>query len=320
MRNERNMKLDRVWQQLITWQWTKRLLHWLIISAGTASELAFLLASIWISLNASVHALVLMFINEALAAHMTELATAAYIALPEMILGLAFVTTISHIRMAYHHDKTAWIWAIMYGLPTVIFLLLSLITLGNSVANIDYQLPAWLIVLRAIAGYWYAFTSLLYSQLGIPQEADRLQEKEAILAQVREEKAALEITIRRLNEQLEEQKRLLAESKKAELALIKVMNKSSEPALQAYSEECITWLKSGIKTASVEEINRYTGISKRRIRNAITSGNLQTAPRNKELILVSSLEHWLQKNDLSDGSRRNEEPETAPMLHIVSGD
>lgn len=303
---------------LFTWEWTKRLLHWLIISAGTVSECAFLLASLWMSVNASVHALVLLAMPDIVSQHITELATAAYVALPELILGLAFVVTINHVKLFLYDRKNyaALIWSILYGLPTLVFLVLSLFTLGSSVMSVNFRLPEPLIVVRALAGYMFAFTSLLYTQLGVPQERDRLQKKDGLLSALRQEKdafievlrqekdaiieglnretARLQEIISEQKEELQEQKGLLAESKSAQSELIKALNKSSDSALQAYSEECMNWLKSGIKTANVDDIARFSGHTKRKIANAITGGMLQTAPRNKDLILVSSLVEWLK--------------------------
>ncbi len=324
----------RAGRSLITWEWTKRLLHWLIISAGTMSELAFLVASLWMSVNASVHALVLLFISDTMAQHLTEFATAAYVALPELILGLAFVTTIGHVRLWLYSDRkdyTPLIWAGLYGLPTVIFLLLSLITLGCSVMSVNFRLPEPLIVIRALAGYWYAFTSLLYTQLGVPQEADRLRQKDTMLSQLRrkmeesiaelQRKAGATIELlkqenannlaalqKKADEQIAEGQRqieyltaelikanALIESGQKELAeLHNANNNSDEDALQAYPQECIKWLMSGVKSVSIEAITQHTGHAKRTITNAIRTGKLQTASRNKDLILVSSLIDWLR--------------------------
>ncbi len=327
-------------RNLITWTWVKVLLHWLIISAGTVSECAFLIASLWMSINASVHALVLLFIDDTMSQRLTEFATAAYVALPELILGLAFVTTIGHVRLFLYSNRKDYrplIWAALYGIPTVIFLLLSLVTLGCSVMSVNFRLPEPLVVVRALAGYMYAFTSLLYTQLGVPQEKDRLQEKDSLLSQLRQEKdgfiaelqrkadaigelwnrerAGLESTIQQLKAELEEQKTLLAESKNTQSELLKAINKSSESALQGYSAECMNWLKSGVKTVSVDDINRYTGHSKRKVQNAITAGNLQTSPRNKELILVSSLAQWLAKTPAPE-SKDEQDTDAMAILNI----
>ncbi len=296
-----------VGQSLITWQWTKRLLHWIIISAGTMSECVFLIASLWVSVNANVHQFVLMFISERSAHFLTELSTTAYVVLPECIVGLAVVVTLSHLRTWLYNkrDYRPAIWTALYGGPTLVFLLLSLATLGCSVANATFEMPTWAVVIRAVSGYWFAFTSLLYTQLGAPQERDRLANKDGIIAQLQNE-------TRRLNDLIENQKAESAKSKQRYEDVLNTANKLNESSIQAYGAECIEWLKSGIKTASVDEINRFTGHSKRKITHAIAAGNLQISPRNKELILTSSLVEWLKKNQpTADHS--------SPALHLVNG-
>jgi hypothetical protein len=115
------------------------------------------------------------------------------------------------------------------------------------------------------------------------------------------------------NSEIDHLKTVLSESIHAQTAMQKALHKSDDTALEGYSEECAHWLKSGVKTVSLEEITRYTGHSKRKIEGAITKGYLQTASRNKELILMSSLVIWLKTVQPSTG--KTEDP---PMLHIVN--
>jgi hypothetical protein len=96
------------------------------------------------------------------------------------------------------------------------------------------------------------------------------------------------------------------------------MAKSDDIALQAYSEECLNWLKGAGKSVSLDEITRFTGITKRKIGVAIDRGTLQTASRNKELILTSTLVPWLrslQKVTISPDGRTDE----FPALRLVNG-
>ncbi len=361
--------LAGLWQAIITWNWTRKLLHWTIISAGTVSECAFLIASLWMSVNSSVHGLVLLAMPEQVTRQVSELATAAYVALPECILPLATVVVISHARTWQYQRRwqhPAGIWTILFGLPTLVFLILSLITLGCSVASVDFQMPLPLVVIRALAGYMFAFVSLLYARLGIPQEKDRLKQKDDLiaalheqhareladmqvqheqvlegtcqqyeaqlagqrqqyehsiaemrqhyaseLAVLRQENQHLQARIELQNREIENQKAALQETKTAHRQLLDELNKSDEAALQAYSPECIAWLKSGIKTATVEEVSRFSGHSKRKIENAIARGNLQTAPRNRELILLNSLVSWLKNNPPATGNG-------SQSLHVVA--
>ena len=137
-------------------------------------------------------------------------------------------------------------------------------------------------------------------------EADRLAQKDGIIQKLQNE-------TQRLNALIENQNAELVNSKQRFEEALNAVNKSNDTALGAYSQECLDWLKSGVKTVSVDDINRFTGHSKRKITNAIAGGNLQVSPRNKELILVSSLVEWLKHNQpLTDQA-------ISPNLHIVSG-
>jgi hypothetical protein len=196
-------------------------------------------------------------------------------------------------------------WGILYGLPTLVFLILSVATLGFSVANAAFQMPVSLVIARAIAGYMYAFVSLLYTQLGTPQEVDRLKDRDQIIAGLRKH-------IEVLTGELTEQKRLSESAKRAKAELETELNRSSDTALEAYGQDTIAWLRSGIKTVSVEEINRFTGHSKRRIKNAIDARKLLIAPRGDNLILVSSLRKWLEEVPPP-------EIKAESILHIVNG-
>ncbi len=51
---------------VFTFQWVKGLLSWALTSAGTIAEAAFVLAPLWILINASVHPFVLLFLPEAI--------------------------------------------------------------------------------------------------------------------------------------------------------------------------------------------------------------------------------------------------------------
>ncbi len=193
-----------VGHSLITWSWTKRLLHWIIISAGTMSECVFLVGVLWVSINANVHPFVLMFISEGTTTFLTYLATSAFVVLPECIVGMAVVITIGHIRTWKQNkrDYRALIWAVLYGLPTIVFLVLTLVTLGCSIANTTFIMPMPFVVIRALAAFIFAFTSLLYTQLGVPMEADRLSQKDGIIQDLQNQNESLKTLIENQNAEL----------------------------------------------------------------------------------------------------------------------
>lgn len=376
--------IENVAKNILSWEWTKTLVYWIVISAGTLSEGAFLVSSLWVTLNASVHPLFRLVLTEELTIHLTELATAAFVGLPECILALAITTTYSHAR-TYLYDRKAYsgslFWSIAYGLPTLVFLVLSIGTIGASMLHVGFTLPDWMVVTRGLAGYVYGIVAILYWCIGLPQERDRLKEKDEayallrqqsendlqslrkekddfihrlqteharILAELRDEKddfisrlrnentsnlanlggdkdriiaqlrgdnQSLNVRLESINRELQQLKEQLTESKNEKQQLITAINKGSEEALQAYSSECISWLKSGVKTATIEDITRYTGHSKRKVETAIERGLLGKSTRNKDLILMNSLVMWLKNNPPSTSKADGE----TPHLHIVNG-
>jgi hypothetical protein len=117
--------------------------------------------------------------------------------------------------------------------------------------------------------------------------------------------------IRELTLQIETQRIEIANVKAAwqteqkQLAILQnEVKKGTDDALQAYGEDCVRWLCSGIKTATIDDVSQHTGHSKQKIVKA----KLRRSPRNADLILIESLIEWLK-----------ETPPNAPQLHIVNG-
>ncbi|MGH2478840.1 MAG: hypothetical protein ACRDHW_04190, partial [Ktedonobacteraceae bacterium] len=179
--------LKSVADNLYAWSWTKAIVYWLILSAATASDLAFLLSSLWMSINANVHGLVLHYMTRDTAEYLSYLATSAYVGLPIFIVSIAVVQTVGHARMWNTGGIWSRTWTVIFGVPALIFFLMDLVTLSNSVANVTFTMPTWLVVLRADSAFIFAFGSLIFYFLGRPQEADRLAEKDGIIASLQEE-------------------------------------------------------------------------------------------------------------------------------------
>lgn len=325
-----------LFHDIITWAWTKKLLNWIILSAGTGSECAFLVASVWMSVNGNVHLFVLNFLTEQQTRDLSALATIAYIALPECIVFLAVQTTLNHIFLAWYAYKrkdnemliVESIWTFLFGLPAILFIVLSLITLAYSVRNEVVNFPDWMVILRALGAYTYAFIAFLYVGNGATKikkemaKRDQLieelkQQNENNLLQLRQQKdqelGELQKELAILNDQTKYQKQLLLEFKEKELRWQNEINKSSDMALEAYGEEVAIWLKSGIKTASIDDITRFTGHSKQKIKGALKTGLLKTSTRNSELILIDSLISWLKMVDMPTGKTGE-----MPALRIVN--
>ena len=55
-----------------------------------------------------------------------------------------------------------------------------------------------------------------------------------------------------------------------------------------------SWLSTGQRTVTIEEIVDATGQSKRKLANRLHDGTLKRSPRNAQLILISSVIEWLK--------------------------
>ena len=91
------------------------------------------------------------------------------------------------------------------------------------------------------------------------------------------------------------------------------LHKASEDALEALPEGVALWVAHGVKTVSIDDVTRQTGLTNQKVRGAITRGLLQTTSRNKELIMVASLVPWLKSVGSLTGKT-----EELPTLHLVN--
>ncbi len=152
---------------VFTFQWVKGLLSWALTSAGTIAEAAFVLAPLWILINASVHPFVRLFLPEAITKDVSYFADTLLVAIPELIALSAIITVIHHLAMWIYQGKrpeariTA-LWFFTFGIPTMVFIMITLLTLWYSLANVAFPLPVWTVQVRGIAAYWYGIASLLY--------------------------------------------------------------------------------------------------------------------------------------------------------------
>jgi hypothetical protein len=346
---------------ILSWLWVKQFLYWLIISAGTIAECAFLLASIWMSVNSSIHPFVLTMMSEKQAIQLSYIATTIFTALPELILSLALVTTINHCRnirrvKAYWYT---WVWPVLFGLPTIVFLYISIMTVSCSVLKVNYAMPAYGIVARALAGYVFAIVYLLYDQIGKPCYASERKALEASLAQkqtdleqttsqfekklqtanedaskaLAEKQSEIERITSRFEEALqtansnftiamqskqsefEYQIKAIVEEGKSRIEQLQNQLETREMQVQKLSERAsslereelafypkvqVLWIEKAKRTVSFDEIVDVTGLSKQRIRAAITGGKIARDNRNKDLFRVSSVVEWLKTIPVSE--------------------
>lgn len=321
-----------------TWQWVKRFLYWLVVSAGTVAECVFLIAAIWVSLNATVHPLMLDLMSQATTIVLSQLAVSAFTALPEIILGLAVVTTWGHIKSyRMHGRKSSLVWAILFGLPTAVFASLTVWTLAASALQIGYTMPSILVATRVLAGYDYGFLSMLFVLIGEPDTADYIQElkRESADATLR-----LKDEIGRLNremtrmltdhsEEIDQQatqysieiEGLREQLKTSSLQVNQLAERASSLASQglaSYPKVTSLWLETGTKTVTLSEIEEVTGLSRQRIHAAARAGKFQRDNRKKDGYRVSSVIEWLKTipviESSSNGHNRGTDPLGLPVL------
>src|SRR2546430_13041430 len=137
-------------RDILSWRWVKQFLYWLIISAGTIAECCFLIASLWMSINSSVHPMVLTMMPEQKSVQLSYIATTIFTALPELIVAMALVTTINHCKNIRRTKERwyTWVWPILFGIPSLVFLYISIMTVSCSVLKVNYAMPDWGIVSR----------------------------------------------------------------------------------------------------------------------------------------------------------------------------
>src|SRR5205807_905609 len=299
---------------LLSWLWVKQFLYWLFVSAGTVSECAFLVASIWMSVNSSVHPMILHMMTEDQSVNLSYVASTIFTAIPEMILGLALLKTIEHcknIRYKKEHWYTC-VWPVLFGLPTLVFLFISVLTVACSVLKVNYVMPDWGIVARALSGYLFVIVSFLYERIGEPCYASERKGLEANIADLNQQIENLKASFAQQLLQITQQTKVTLDEKQTEIErfqnLLKSQNdqvlKLAEKAsslelrgLENYPKVISEWIDRGVKTVSIEEAIAITGHSKRRISNA---KSLQRHSRNKDLIMVSSLVEWLKTAPLPE--------------------
>lgn len=320
--------IKSVWMYVITFQWVRVLLAWSLTSAGTISEAVFVLAPLWICIKASVPDFVKLFIpNADQVKAITDFANTLLVGVPELIMIAAIITVLSKLSTWKYRGKL-WditgVWTLAFGIPTAIFIIITVLTLWASFGNDTFRLDTWVVQVRGIAAYWYGISSLLYTKIGKPQEVSRLQEKDTVITELtqkgKESQQKIDellATIEGLKQNIDGLNQSIERQKKETLAAKSEVLQVSESALQAYSEQCVSWVFSGVKTADVDEIARYTGHNKQKIRWAIKSGDIKRAPGKAERYILASVAEWLKKTPPPQGQDEDLQDGYTPMLKIV---
>ncbi len=146
------------------------LARWVIRVSGYVAESALLFAVLWISGTSVAPGLIELFMSKTVMQARRGLALIVLALVPEVILANAIVNALGHwqtVTLNRHH-LVAWAWAILFTIPTVLFLLLTAYTLNNLVANggTFVQASTGIVGLRCFAGWTYGLLELVYAGVG----------------------------------------------------------------------------------------------------------------------------------------------------------
>jgi hypothetical protein len=144
--------------------------RWVIRVCGYVAESALLFAVLWISVTSVAPKLVELFIDEKTMQYILWLALVALALIPEVILGNAIIDVAKHwLQVARNRQSVmAWTWAILFTIPTVLFLILTALTLNMlAAANGNLvQASSSMLNVRCFAGWTYGLLSIVYVGIG----------------------------------------------------------------------------------------------------------------------------------------------------------
>jgi hypothetical protein len=153
-------------------KWVVDIARWLINTGGNIAESAFLLATVYVTVNTVAHQLIVWVLPESGIVTMNQISVICFSVLPELIIFAAIKTTFDHYKMALATKRVdAWAWAVLYTVPTSVFLVLTVITISSfvSVEATSVNAPqatGAMLVTRCLAGWGYGMLQMLFIHLG----------------------------------------------------------------------------------------------------------------------------------------------------------
>jgi len=162
--------------------------NYVLILAGTMSHPVMLLATLWVTVCATAPEWILA--AQPVSGVLTSFAFVSFALLPEVITYKAIVKCLKLWRLTFRkHDTssqgetipvtrgqcvTRWTWAVLYSIPTLVFLTMTLLTLlpftmshGQVSAIAGNTLG-----IRAVAGWFYVLIGLIEKEMGKSEAND----------------------------------------------------------------------------------------------------------------------------------------------------
>jgi len=318
-------KLESFYKWFISGIWFVQVMRQVIITGGNIAESAFLLATLWVIINAVAHTLLTWVMPTHMIELVNYLSVIAFSALPELIIIPVIIICFSHWSVAVKQKSIAsGVWAVLYSIPAAFFLVMTIIAITTFVSTGGtHFVPAdgIQLVIRCLSGWMYAVVNMLFKKLGEPHYASRFEDLETALTQKQDEiertKTHFENALRTANanfknamdakqSEFDDRLKLIIEQSQTEIERFQNLLESQDVQFQKLSERASSLSSQGlenypkvvnelvekrVKTVSVDVLSELTGISKRKIASAKT---LQRHNRNKDLIMVNSVIEWLK--------------------------
>jgi hypothetical protein len=157
---------------IVTGGWIVDLVRWLVDTGGNVAESAFVLATVYVTVNTVAHLLVSWLLPDGVIASLNQMSIIAFSVLPELIVVAALAVTFDHWKMVWSTRRVdSWVWAIAYTLPTLVFLGMTIYTITSFVTfevahNTSPQATGSILVIRCLAGWSYGMIQMLWVKLG----------------------------------------------------------------------------------------------------------------------------------------------------------
>jgi hypothetical protein len=143
-----------------------------LIKAGYISEGALGVAGLWALANHALHNFLVMNpLTNSIIDPMNAFTMGSFTLIPDLILASAIIVTINRYRaMVKKEGSDAWLWAVAYTIPTIIFACLTAYTLstvnslagGGDMSKVIYATGTELQI-RVLSAYFYGLIEILYA-------------------------------------------------------------------------------------------------------------------------------------------------------------
>jgi hypothetical protein len=186
-------QLLRFWRFAIYFKWVNTIARWLMTVGGNIAESAFVLCTVYVTITMVAHQLVEWLLPRDVILTLNQISVIAFSILPELILLVAILNVITQWRMvALTRTKSAWVWAILFTVPTIAFVIMTIITLTSfvSINTLDagtmLRATGAMLVIRCLAGWVYGMVSMLYENIGKASIAHQCQEYLTTITQLKQ--------------------------------------------------------------------------------------------------------------------------------------